>query len=84
MGKHKPLNQCQTWNDFEQAAIDNGIRYDHTTGGHDICKCKRGSITFSTHERGQLSKGMCHKLAKEILALIGIVIVGVLVLMYVI
>jgi hypothetical protein len=71
VSKHKPLDQCKTWTDFERAAEDSGLRYDRTTGGHDIYRSNRGSISFSTHERGELSKSLRHSLVKQILALVG-------------
>jgi len=78
MGKHKALGECKTWSDFDKFAGSHGLQEIRTTGGHRIRGNSNGTMPFSTHDRGELSKGMRHGLAKEIMKLLGLLLLGLI------
>ena len=69
---HQQLNHCSKWGDFQEVANDNGIKHLRFSGGHDVCGNEHGSMSFSTHEHGELSKGLRCSLKRQILNLLGL------------
>jgi hypothetical protein len=78
MGKHKNLDQCKTWNDFGQYAEHNGIHHIRSSGGHDIKGNSRGCMPFSMHGHGDLPPGVRHSLAKQIMKLLGLLLLALI------
>ena len=73
MSKTRELTDCRTYDDFRRAASDKGLNHKRTCGGHEVWGNQRGSFPLPTH--GEPSPALRHKIVKEILALIAVLVV---------
>lgn len=80
--KNKPLSQCKTTKDLASFAESNGIHRLRTSGGHAIYGNSRGSFPLSTHDK-ELSKGIAHAIRKQILSLLGVILIFVIIVRFV-
>ena len=73
MSKTRELPDCRSYDDFRRAAKDGGLCKKRTCGGHEVWGNGRGSFPLPTH--GEPSPALRHKIVKEILALIAVLVV---------
>lgn len=66
--KSKPLNDCRSWEEFEDYATEHGIPYLYTNSGHAYHGNTKGKMPFSTHEK-EPSKHLRGQVIRQIKAL---------------